>query len=103
MALSLTDLSPDPDLHTPHRSRLINTVTGELYSFSTTEDASILTPREKEILDLIAQGAISKDIADQLFISVHTVNTHRQRIIDKLNVNNTTEAVRYAGRLGLLA
>jgi DNA-binding CsgD family transcriptional regulator len=45
---------------------------------------------------------ISKQIADKLFLSVNTVNTHRQRIIEKLNVSNTAEAVQYAGRLGLI-
>jgi len=45
---------------------------------------------------------ISKQIADKLFISVNTVNTHRQRIIEKLNVSNTAEAVQHAGRLGLI-
>ncbi len=64
--------------------------------------ADLLTAREKEILGLIAKGLISKQIADQLYISVHTVNTHRQRIIEKLNVSNTFEALTYAANQGLL-
>ncbi|MDO9040407.1 MAG: LuxR C-terminal-related transcriptional regulator, partial [Bacteroidota bacterium] len=61
-----------------------------------------LSFREQEILQSLAKGLISKQIADKLFISVNTVNTHRQRIIEKLNVSNTAEAVQYAGRLGLI-
>lgn len=105
LALSVTDLSPDADLSAPLRSRLVNTHTGAFYFFPPPEPepADPLTPREKEILGLIARGLISKQIADQLYISVHTVNTHRQRIIEKLEVNNTFEAVTYAANLGLLA
>jgi DNA-binding CsgD family transcriptional regulator len=51
---------------------------------------------------LLASGLISKQIADKLFISVNTVNTHRQRIIEKLDVTNTAEAVKYGVSVGLL-
>ncbi|WP_235782360.1 response regulator transcription factor [Phocaeicola paurosaccharolyticus] len=46
---------------------------------------------------------LSKEISEQLFISVHTVNTHRQRILEKLDVNNSMEAVKYASALGLIS
>jgi DNA-binding CsgD family transcriptional regulator len=105
LALSLVDLSPDNDLTTPFRGRLKNQVTGELYSFPPEEELSrgksSLTNREKEILALISRGLISKEIADKLYISVNTVNTHRQRIIEKLNVSNTYEAIRYAQDRGI--
>lgn len=105
LALSLVDLSPDNDLKSPFRGRLKNQVTGELYSFPPDEDLfrekNALTNREKEILELIARGLISKEIADKLYISVNTVNTHRQRIIEKLNVSNTYEAIRYAHDRGI--
>ena len=61
-----------------------------------------MSGREREILRLIGRGKLSKEIADQLAISVHTVNTHRQRILEKLNVDNSMEAVRYASARGLL-
>jgi len=104
LSMSVLDLSPDQDLTSLCRYRLVNTLTGELYHFPTTEliTENKLSLREKEILQLLAKGLISKQIADQLFISVNTVNTHRQRIIEKLNVSNTAEAVQYAGRLGLI-
>jgi DNA-binding CsgD family transcriptional regulator len=105
LALSLVDLSPDNDLNSPFRGRLKNQNTGELYSFPPEEYLSqermSLTSREKEILALIARGLISKEIADKLYISVNTVNTHRQRIIEKLNVNNTYEAIKYAQDRGI--
>jgi DNA-binding CsgD family transcriptional regulator len=92
LALSMLDLSPDKDLNSTFRGRLKNTLTGEFYSFPPDEKPSdqgtSLTSREKEILHLIAKGLISKEIADKLYISVNTVNTHRQRIIEKLNVSN---------------
>jgi DNA-binding CsgD family transcriptional regulator len=83
----------------------VNIETGEIFVFPPESkkneliEAS-LTSREKEILRLVADGLISKQIADKLYISVNTVNTHRQRIIEKLNVSNTYEAINYATNLG---
>lgn len=104
LSMSVIDLSPDQDLNSLCRYRLVNTQSGELYQFPSVEmmTEQKLSFREKEILQLLAKGLISKQIADKLFISVNTVNTHRQRIIEKLNVSNTTEAVQHAGRLGLI-
>jgi DNA-binding CsgD family transcriptional regulator len=104
LSMSVLDLSPDQDLNSLCRYRLINTLTGELYHFPAPDliTEQKLSFREKEILQLLAKGLISKQIADKLFISVNTVNTHRQRIIEKLEVSNTAEAVQYAGRLGLI-
>jgi DNA-binding CsgD family transcriptional regulator len=107
LALSMMDLSPENDINLPFRGRLKNHRTGELFYFPTEEDPGrsmlSLTSREKEILGLIARGLISKEIADKLYISVNTVNTHRQRIIEKLNVSNTYEAIRYANERGLFS
>lgn len=104
LSMSIMDLSPDQDLSALCRYRLINTLTGELYQFPSSElmNGQKLSFREQEILQLLARGLISKQIADKLYISVNTVNTHRQRIIEKLNVSNTAEAVQYAARLGLI-
>ncbi|HEX2901046.1 MAG TPA: helix-turn-helix transcriptional regulator, partial [Bacteroidia bacterium] len=62
-----------------------------------------LTSRELEVLSLIQQGHLSKEISDLLSISVHTVNTHRQHILEKLDAGNSMEAVQMAARLGLLS
>jgi len=55
-----------------------------------------LTPREKEVLALIAAGKPAQDIADLLYISIFTVRRHRSNIMQKLKVKNTAELLRYA-------
>ena len=101
LALSLLDISPDKDIKTPFRCRLVDSKTGKLFHFPPKEEVPQLSNRETEILKLISEGLISKQIADMLFISVNTVNTHRQRIIEKLNVSNTFEAIKYGSDLGI--
>lgn len=61
-----------------------------------------LTGREKEILTHIAQGLSNQQIADKLFISIKTVQTHRAHILEKLGLHDRTELVRYAIRKGLI-
>ncbi len=65
-------------------------------------EAETLSPRETEILGLVASGLASRQIADRLYISVATVNNHRQRILEKLGTKSSAEAVRYAAALGLI-
>jgi DNA-binding NarL/FixJ family response regulator len=62
---------------------------------------SILTKREREVLQCIAEGKTTKEIAALLKISVKTVETHRQRIMEKLNVGSIAELTKYAIREGL--
>ncbi len=62
----------------------------------------ILTPREKEILKLVAQGDANKNIAAQLKISIRTVETHRNRLIHKLGFKTTAALVKYALDKGLI-
>ena len=64
---------------------------------------SLLSSREREIFDLIVRGHSNADIAHQLFISVKTVETHRTRIMRKLDVHNVGELIRLAARHGFLA
>jgi DNA-binding NarL/FixJ family response regulator len=61
-----------------------------------------LTPREREVLKLIAEGKSNKEIADLLFISVHTVVRHRANLMEKLNLKKTADLVRYAVQKGYL-
>jgi DNA-binding CsgD family transcriptional regulator len=61
-----------------------------------------LTPREKEILTLIAAGHSNREIADQLFVSENTVKTHSSRVFDKLGVRRRVQAVQKARELGLI-
>ena len=63
---------------------------------------NLLTPREEEVVKLIAEGHSSKDIADQLTISIKTVERHRANILEKLGMRDRTELTRYAIRVGLV-
>jgi DNA-binding NarL/FixJ family response regulator len=62
----------------------------------------ILTKREKEIVKLIAEGFTNAQIAQQLFLSVDTVDTHRKNLYTKLNIKNTALLIRYALDNGLI-
>lgn len=80
-----------------------NNHSGKIISLSFSDRRKhILTDREKEILLLIKEGKASKQIADMLNISVHTVNRHRQNILGKLSVANSIEAVTAAESMRLL-
>lgn len=64
-------------------------------------DIALLTEREREVLQLLAQGETSKQIACRLHLSVKTVGTHRRHIMDKLNINNIAGLTKFAIREGL--
>jgi DNA-binding NarL/FixJ family response regulator len=65
--------------------------------------AAPLSDREREVLALIASGATNREIAEQLYLSPHTVKEHTSSLYRKLNVRNRAEAVQRAERLGLSA
>lgn len=62
----------------------------------------VLTPREQEIFKLLADGNSNNEIAEKLVISLKTVQTHRAHIMEKLNLNNRTELIKYAIRQGII-
>jgi len=62
-----------------------------------------LTAREREIFKLIAEGHTSREIADMLFLSLRTVQGHRLKILEKLNLHNRTELIKFAMRKGLVS
>jgi two-component system response regulator NreC len=62
----------------------------------------LLTAREREVLQLIAEGKSNKDAAAALFVSPTTIETHRARIMDKLDLHSTAEIVLYAVRKGIV-
>ncbi|OFY84243.1 MAG: DNA-binding response regulator [Bacteroidetes bacterium RIFCSPLOWO2_12_FULL_35_15] len=66
------------------------------------EDRLELTKREKEILKLISDGLSNKEIANLLFVSTRTIDTHRYNVMQKLNVKNGAELVRIAFKLNLI-
>lgn len=61
-----------------------------------------ITPRELEILDLIANGMSNREIAEKLFVSESTVKTHSSRLFDKLSAKRRTQAVQFGKELGLI-
>jgi DNA-binding NarL/FixJ family response regulator len=63
---------------------------------------SILSTREREVLQLVAEGLKSDKIASRLFISVKTVSSHRRHIMKKLKLNSVAELTRYAVSEGLV-
>jgi two-component system response regulator NreC len=65
-------------------------------------DRPELTPREKEIVHLLADGYSNKEIAERLYVSLSTIHTHRTNIMRKLNLSSRHELVQYARKRGLL-
>ncbi|MCX6230927.1 MAG: LuxR C-terminal-related transcriptional regulator [Bacteroidetes bacterium] len=102
LSLGIMDLSPEKSDNDVFKSRLIDLKKHEVYLFPPKDKESILTARETEVLQLISKGLLSKEIADKLYISINTVNTHRQRILEKLNADNSIEAIKYANSIGLI-
>lgn len=102
--LGTVDISPDQTPDSGLRFTLLNSKTGEIVPFDILSKAGAnLTQREKEVLRLIDSWMYSKDISERLSISVHTVNRHRRNILEKMNADNTREAVNYARKPGLLS
>lgn len=69
----------------------------------TTDRYGLLSPREREIFQLVAEGRTNREAADILEISAATVETHRARILQKLEIHNTAELVLYAVRRGIVS
>lgn len=70
---------------------------------SLAQELRILTPRELEVLKLVAEGHTSQEIADQLVLSIKTVQAHRANIMEKLGLRDITQLVRFAIRFGLIS
>jgi two-component system response regulator NreC len=69
-----------------------------------TEDTyELLTAREREILQLLAEGKTNKEVAAMLHLSIYTVETHRMHILQKLNLHSVPELILYAVRKGIIA
>jgi DNA-binding NarL/FixJ family response regulator len=72
------------------------------YRHNVTDPIDLLSSREREVLQLIAEGKTNKEIATRLNLSVYTVDSHRGKVMDKLNLHSTGELVRFAVRHGLV-
>jgi DNA-binding CsgD family transcriptional regulator len=107
LSLSIIDISPNQDNTETFKSQLLNFRTGKIIPFKEEKkDPELigvsLSKREIQILQMVKDGLLSKEISVNLEISLHTVNTHRQRVLEKLGANNSIEAVIFASKLGLL-
>lgn len=97
------DFAADQSLASDIGAKIINSITGDVMELDFRKARqNLLSPREKEILCMVRDGLPSKLIADSLGISLHTVNRHRQNILEKLSVANSLEAVAAAVSMKLL-
>ena len=82
--------------------KIVNTRTGVVRILTNEDYTCLLSSREREVLQLMDDGLLSKEIAERLSISVNTVNRHRQNILQKLQVDNAIEACKTGRIMGLL-
>ena len=95
LAMGMIDLAPEQSANTSVRFQTKNCLTDEIVPFAIESATDVqLTPREREILALAKEGMFSKEISEKLNISIHTVNRHRQNILEKLQVDNMIEAMK---------
>ena len=100
--MGVMDISPDQIPTTKVKRTSVNRITGEILMPVLTPSGKQLTKREKEILILIRQGFLSKEIAVKLDLSIYTVNNHRKNIFAKLDVDNAIEAINIAHDYGII-
>ena len=84
------------------KSAAVNSLTGVSEELTSSGDSCILSHRERQILALIDTGMKSREIAEHLCISTHTVSRHRQEILGKLKVKNSIEACRLARSMRMI-
>lgn len=99
LALCLYNFATDIDIRQGFGGIIQNTATGEIFRPDSESAEEILSLRERQVLALIEQGLLSKEIAFRLGISKNTVDRHRQNIMEKLCVNNSIEAIKVAKAL----
>jgi DNA-binding NarL/FixJ family response regulator len=105
LVIAVKALANHKPFFTPHATELMLSSLGDSHVNIPENSSSIkerLTPREREIVQLISQGRNSKDVATMLGISVKTAETHRANIMRKLQVHTVSELVRYALRNKLI-
>jgi DNA-binding CsgD family transcriptional regulator len=104
MIMGISDVLPGNNSDEKASRQFINVRTNKLYLFNDEVNAGkpVLSTREIEILGWVSKGFASKEIAEKLFISVNTVNNHRQKILEKTQASNTAEAISFARNLGII-
>ncbi len=84
-----------------YSDQLKNILFNQVFEEKTFNTAAV-TKREKEVLELIAEGMTNKEIGDKLFVSNHTIISHRKNLIEKFNAKNTAELVKLAIEKGVI-
>lgn len=82
---------------------LLDDYVRKLKRSGTDDPYDLLTPREREVLQLVAEGKSNKEVAQMLNLSVYTVETHRSNIMEKLNLHGVPELILYAVRKGIIS
>jgi DNA-binding NarL/FixJ family response regulator len=101
---AVTALSQNKSFFSPAVSRvMLDDYVRQLAERGITDRYDTLSQREREVFQLIAEGRVNKEIADLLNLSVNTVETHRSRIMEKLDVHSAVEIVLYAVRKGIIS
>ena len=87
-----------------HEGKLYMSLDISLSAFDKQEinNVPILSSREKEVLDLIADGFTNPQIAEKLFLSLHTVDSHRKNLLTKFGINNTASLIKLAAKYNML-
>ena len=102
--MGIMDIAPDQTPIDTVKRSVLDLKTGNIITSMIRAETEIqLTNREKQILNLIRRGFLSKEIAYNLQVSIHTINNHRKNILEKLNVDNAIEAINRAIDLGLIS
>ncbi len=100
--MGIMELAPDQTLAGRVRCSVLNLRTGQFFNPYAESQEWTLTDRELEILSLIGRGFLSKEIAEKLGVSKHTVDNHRKNILTKLEADNAIEAINTARAAGLV-
>ena len=100
--MGMMELAPDQTTADRVKCSVLNLRTGQFFNPYASSQEWTLTYRELEILSLIGQGLLSKEIAARLGVSKHTVDNHRKNILAKLEVDNAIEAINTARGAGLM-
>jgi DNA-binding NarL/FixJ family response regulator len=101
---AVTALTQNKSFFSPAVSRImLDDYMRQLADRGITDRYDTLSEREREVLQLIAEGKVNKEIAELLYLSPNTVETHRARIMEKLDVHSAVEIVLYAVRRGIIS
>ncbi len=101
---AITAVSQGKAFFSPEISNiLVEDYVREMKKRGAEDSYELLTPREREILQMLAEGKSNKDIATLLNLSLYTVETHRRNLQDKLNLHSLAEVILYAVRKGLIS